>query len=198
MWIPIDTRLPDHPKVRRMASSLNCSRWEVVGALVQLWGLAADLDTEQLDGMPSDIEAEYDLPRGLLGSLAQVGWATFEERGVTLSTRNSERDEAKARRREQAQHAAHMRWHGQHDAAAMLGNATDRQTLQRKKQTKRASAASPPPALEGAGGDVRASVALRAALNGLGAAPPPPNHDPVARLKALQSAAAAPPAEPAD
>jgi hypothetical protein len=41
MWIPIDTRLQDHPKLRRISSIAGIRPFEAVGAVTVLWGRAA-------------------------------------------------------------------------------------------------------------------------------------------------------------
>lgn len=176
MWIPIDTRLIDHPKVRCMHRQLGSSLAETVGGLAVLWGIAADLSTERFDGTPDQIEADYRLPAGLIEAMAAVGWAKIEAGQVCLSTRNQDRAAAASKRSEQAQHAARMRWmrqHGEHmrphDAADAAAHARMPQRKRdRKKETDRALAASRPAALEEQAGDAAGvgspASAIRAAL----------------------------------
>jgi len=189
MWIPIDTRLIDHPKVRRIQRCLRCSLPEVVGGLVVLWGIAADLDTERFDGTPDALWKDYGLPNGLIEAMEAVGWARIEADHVVVSTRNQDRESAASKRRQNAQHAARMRWmrqhpehmrpHGehmrQHDAAdATAYAAMPQRKRQRKKETYRASAASRPAALVEQAGDAAGvgtpAQALRLAIESLGKA----------------------------
>lgn len=175
MWIPIDTRLIDHPKVRSIARRLEVDLLTAVGGLVVLWGIAADLDTERFDGVSHTIEADYRLPAGLLEAMAAVGWADVRGDHTTISTRNQDRSAAASKRREQAQHAARMRWHSEHmrehDAANAAAHARMPHTnRQRKKETDRR--ASRPAALEeqagAAAGVGSPAAALRSALATIG------------------------------
>jgi hypothetical protein len=194
MWIPIDTRLQDHPKLRRISSIAGIRPFEAVGAVTVLWGLAADLETERLDMTAQEIAEQYQLPALLLGAMSEVGWAELHTDHVVLKTRNSERDAAREARREIARQGGLARAAQQAAASSskqaasrqQAGSfpATDRQTdRQRKRQT---GAAASPPALEGAG--LSAAAAMKEALSSIGAAPPARAGDPVARLQALKEA----------
>ena len=194
MWIPVDTRLGDHPKVRSICRMTKCDRLKVVGALVTIWGLCADLETEELTFHLS-IEEEYDLPEGIIAAMVTVGWATAKPDSVVIHTRNGERDQAREARREIARkgglaRAAQQAAASRQQAAASRQqagsrSATDRhRDIERKKQI---GASSPPPALEGAGG-LSAASAMREAMSTLGAAPPARAGDPVVRLQALKEA----------
>lgn len=194
MWIPIDTRLHDHPKLRRISSICGIRPWEAVGAVTVLWGLAADLETERLDMTAQDIAEAYQLPDLLLGAMAEVGWVQLHHDHVVLKTRNSERDAAREARREIARQGGLARAAQQAAASSskqaasrqQAGSfpATDRQTdKERKKQTR---AAASPPALEGAG--LTAAAAMREAMASLGAPPPARGVSPVDQLQALKEA----------
>jgi len=179
MWIPIDTRLIDHPKVRRIQRCLGCSLPEVVGGLVVLWGIAADLDTERFDGTPEALGLDYSLPDGLIAAMEAVGWARIEADHVVVSTRNQDRESAASKRRQNAQHAARMRWMRQHPEHMRQHDAADASAYapmpQRKRQRKKeTSAASRPAALEEQAGDAAGvgtpAQALRLAIESLGKA----------------------------
>ena len=195
MWIPVDTRLGDHPKVRAIARMTGCDRLRVVGALVTIWGLCADLETEELDSTVLALEEEYGLPEGMVAAMSVLGWATVTTDSVTFHTRNGERDQAREARREIARKGGLARAAQQAAASSSKQaasrqqagscSATEKQTdIERKKQRR---GSSPPPALEGAGG-LSAAAAMREAMATLGAAPPAVRANPTEALKALKEA----------
>ena len=194
MWIPVDTRLGDHPNVRSICRMTKCDRLKVVGALVTIWGLCADLETEELTFHLS-IEEEYDLPEGIIAAMVTVGWATAKPDSVVVHTRNGERDQAREARREIAlrgglaraaqQAAASSSKQAASSQQAGSCSATEKQTdIERKKQRR---GSSPPPALEGAGG-LSAAAAMREAMASIGAAPPAVRPNPTQALLALKEA----------
>lgn len=115
VWIPVDRRLHEHPKIRRIARELSMDRYAVVGCMVYLWGLVEDLGAS-LGPDPSD--EEHGLPAGFLAQVEKVGWATREKGDLVLTSRKSDRS-AIARR------AAAARWaSGMHDASSMHADAS--------------------------------------------------------------------------
>lgn len=197
MWIPVDTRLGDHPKVRAIARITSCDRLRVVGALVTLWGLCADLETEELDSTVLALEEEYGLPEGIVAAMNVVGWATVTKDRVILHTRNGERDQAREARREIARKGGLARA-AQQAAASSSKQAASRQQagsrpatdidrdIERKKQRR---GSSPPPAIEGAGG-LSAAAAMREAMATIGAPPPIKSREEfLTEVRALQETA---------
>lgn len=147
MWIPIDTRLADHPRVHQIASRCQLPHDLVVGLLARLWGLCADLDTDVLPGDLESLSQCYRLPKGFLAAVVEVGWASTGTGEVRFSVRSTSR-------REIAKRAADARWMharmhgGMHDAStSMHPHASAMHPLQRqrkrKKETERGG--SPPP-----------------------------------------------------
>lgn len=202
MWIPIDTRLADHPRVHQIALASELPQDYVVGILARLWGLLADLQTEVLPGDVETLRTCYRLPNGFLEAVVEVGWAELRAGEVRFATRNAERDAAREARREIARQGGLAKAAAagtckqpasscKQPASSLQAGcfpATDRQK-RRKKETETAAVSSPPPALEGAGGEptFSAAQALRAGL-AIGKPPGEPRADPVAALKALQGA----------
>jgi len=202
VWIPIDTRLSDHPKVHQIALASELPQDHVVGILARLWGLLADLQTEVLYGDMKTLRTCYRLPNGFLEAVVEVGWAELRAGEVRFATRNAERDAAREARREIARQGGLAKAAAastckqpasscKQPASSLQAGcfpATDRQK-RRKKETETAAVSSPPPALEGAGGEptFSAAQALRAGL-AIGKPPGEPRADPVAALKALQGA----------
>lgn len=184
MWIPIDTRLADHPRVHQIATACRMPHDLVVGILARLWGLCADLETQRLPGDLASLSECYRLPKGFLEELVVVGWAKAGDGYVELSTRNGH---ASSMRRAHAQHAAHMRWNApQNGHAGAYAREIDTEK-ERKRQRRRAS---PPPALEGAAeGEptFSAAAALRAA-RGISRPFEAPLANPVEQARALMGA----------
>lgn len=169
-WIPMDTRLAEHPKVLAMAAQ-GLDRRLIVGLLHDLWSRLAELETETLDGTPELLEQGYHWPEGFVKALEKVGWAKVGKATVQFGTRNPEATERKRMRRERAKAAADARWHAngdakairaspKHDARRMQANATDRERDIQKDRHSRASA----PSSGGEGGGMSASAAMREAL----------------------------------
>jgi len=186
MWIPIDTRLADHPKVHQIAQACRMPHDLVVGILARLWGLCADLETEKLPGDLNSLSQCYRLPNGFLEELVAVGWAKVGDGYVQMPTRNGH---ASSMRRAHAQHAAHMRWNAQQNGHA---GAYAREIETEKQKKRQRGRASPPPALEeAAGGEptFTAAAAMRAAL-ALGKPAETPPADPVQQARALMEAKA--------
>jgi len=202
MWIPIDTRLHEHPTVLRIAVSLKLPAELVVGLLARLWGMCSDFDSWAIPGDEAEVSQHYRLPAGFIRAMESVGLAKVGSDSVTITMTAAISDTAE-RRRERAAHAARARWNaqkGEHDAQTCSTDARNAQScsdaiegvdggIRRKKGSgNRASrASSPPPALEGAGG-LSAAAAMREAMSSIGAAPPARAGDPVARLQALKEA----------
>lgn len=107
-WVPIDTRLLDHPKVLRLA--VHRDRHQVVGLLAHLWGLLHDLETELLDGTAEELEQLYGWPEGWLRELERVGWAIIKGDSIRFPTRNWQKSDKRSKRSEAASKAANARW----------------------------------------------------------------------------------------
>ena len=192
MWIPIDTRLHEHPTVLRIAVSLKLPAELVVGLLARLWGMCSDFDSWAIPGDEAEVSQHYRLPAGFIRAMESVGLAKVGSDSVTITMTAAISDTAE-RRRERASRAARARWdarNGEHDArnAQSCSDAIEGvERGNRKKKGNGSRASSPPPALEGAGG-LSAAAAMKEALSTIGAAPPARAGDPVARLQALKEA----------
>jgi len=199
VWIPIDTRLHEHPTVLRIAVSLKLPAELVVGLLARLWGMCSDFDSWAIPGDEAEVSQHYRLPAGFIRAMESVGLAKVGQDSVTITMTAAISDTAD-RRRERASRAARARWdarNAQHDAQSCSADARNAQACSdaiegvergnRKKKGNGTRASSPPPALEGAGG-LSAAAAMREALSTIGAAPPASAGDPVARLQALREA----------
>lgn len=154
MWIPLDTRLADHPRVHQIAVRCQLPHDLVVGLMARLWGLCADLDTDVLPGDLESLSQCYRLPKGFLAAVVEVGWASTGTGEVRFSVRSTSR-------REIAKRAADARWMharmhgGMHDASARMhpdasasiSDASAMHGLQRKRQRKKETerGGSPPP-----------------------------------------------------
>ena len=171
-WIPMDTRLGEHPKVLAMASQ-GLDRRLIVGLLHDLWSRLAELETETLDGTPELLEQGYHWPAGFVAALAEVGWAKVSKGSVHFGTRNQQAEERRRMREERARagglaKAAKRSASGSASvlltsARGLLPSATDRQTeRQRNRQTGRADA----PSSGGEGGGLSPGAAMREVLRG--------------------------------
>jgi len=202
MWIPVDTRLHEHPKVQRLAGRLKIPHELVVGLLVRLWGMCSDFDSWTIEGDEAEVSQHYRLPAGFLRELASVGLAKLSENSVTMIL-TSALSETADRRKAKAAAAANARWHAQtakHDAQSCSRDAPDAKACSDAIEGKRdrrikgsRSRASSQPALEGAAEDdvgLPTAAALRAALNGIGAGPPLKSREEfLAEVRALQETA---------
>jgi hypothetical protein len=206
MWIPIDTRLHEHPTVLRIAVSLKLPAELVVGLLARLWGMCSDFDSWAIPGDEAEVSQHYRLPAGFIRAMESVGLAKVAPDSVTITMTAAISDTAD-RRRERASRAARARWdarngehdarNAQHDAQTCSADARNAQSCSdaiegmdrgtRKKKGNGSQASSPPPALEGAGG-LSAAAAMREAMSTIGAAPPAVRPNPLQALTALKEA----------
>jgi len=179
MWIPIDTRLADHPKVHQIAGSCRMPHDLVTGLLIRLWGLCADLDTDRLPGDLASLSQFYRLPDGFLAAMVEVGWAEVLTGEVRISTRGKSR-------REIAKRAADARWDASrmharmHDASECIPNDAsgmhmpERERERKRKRQTQTGGAPPPTDLDGSAAkpmptpEERAAyiATMRATLNG--------------------------------
>ena len=84
-WIKMRTNLWNHPKVIRLAASLNVSKAAVIGAFHGMWSMA-DQHSEDgnLEGIdPDALDAMVELP-GFAAAVQLIGWLEVTDSGVSL------------------------------------------------------------------------------------------------------------------